>query len=81
MTMMCCRLLKVTCICGTTSQSTGAALLQTRSMRLTFVIAAGLGVAISALALVVSYDLDLPAGPNTVALLSLAVPVAAMRKW
>ncbi len=58
-----------------------AALLQTRSMRLTFVIAAGLGVAISSLALVVSYNLDLPAGPTTVALLSLAVPVAAMRKW
>jgi ABC-type Mn2+/Zn2+ transport system permease subunit len=58
-----------------------AALLQTRSMRLTFVIAAGLGVAMSSLALVVSYKLDLPAGPTTVALLSLAVPVAAMRKW
>ena len=58
-----------------------AALLQTRSMRLTFVIAAGLGIAMSSLALAASYSLDLPAGPTTVALLSLAVPVAAMRKW
>ena len=49
-------------------------------MRLTFMIAGGLGVAMSFLALVVSYKLDLPAGPTTVAI-SLAVPTAAVRKW
>jgi ABC-type Mn2+/Zn2+ transport system permease subunit len=55
------------------------ALLHARSMRLTFAIAAFLGIAMSALALVVSFAFDLPAGPTTVALLALAVPVAAVR--
>jgi hypothetical protein len=33
------------------------------------------GIAMSSLALVVSYELDRPAGPTTVALLALAVPL------
>jgi zinc transport system permease protein len=57
-----------------------AALLQTRSLRATFAIAASLGVILSSLALVVSFYLDLPAGPTSVALLSLAVPIAAVRR-
>jgi ABC-type Mn2+/Zn2+ transport system permease subunit len=58
-----------------------AALVHTRSMRWAFLIAAGLGIAMSSLALVVSYQFDLPAGPTTVALLALALPLAAGRKW
>ena len=58
-----------------------AALVHTRSMRLTFVIAAALAVGMSSLALVVSYQLDLPAGPTTVALLALIVLVASRRRW
>jgi zinc transport system permease protein len=57
-----------------------AALLYTQSMRMTFVIAAGLGIAMSSLALMVSFQFDLPAGPTTVALLALAVPAAALWK-
>jgi zinc transport system permease protein len=55
-----------------------AALLHAHSMRLTFVIAAAYGMAMSSLALVVSYQLDLPAGPTTVALLALAVPLTRL---
>jgi ABC-type Mn2+/Zn2+ transport system permease subunit len=57
-----------------------AALLLTRSIRTTFVVAAGLGVAAASLALVVSFQLDLPAGPTAVALLALVVPIAAALK-
>jgi ABC-type Mn2+/Zn2+ transport system permease subunit len=57
-----------------------AALLQTRSIRTTFVISAGLGMVVPSLALVVSFYLDLPAGPTTVALLALVVPLAATRR-
>jgi ABC-type Mn2+/Zn2+ transport system permease subunit len=56
------------------------ALLQTNSMRMTFVIAAALGTGMSSLALMASFQLDLPAGPITVALLALAVPIAAAGK-
>jgi zinc transport system permease protein len=55
-----------------------AALLHARSMRATFLIAAIIGMAISSLALVVSFRLDLPAGPTTVALLALTVPIAGI---
>jgi ABC-type Mn2+/Zn2+ transport system permease subunit len=58
-----------------------AALVLTRRMRSTFALAAGLGIVMSSLALVVSYQLDLPAGPTTVALLALAVLIAAGRNW
>jgi ABC-type Mn2+/Zn2+ transport system permease subunit len=58
-----------------------AALLLSRSIRSTFVIAALVGIVVSVVALAVSFVLDLPAGPTNVALLALAVPVAAMRKW
>ena len=57
-----------------------AALVRARSLRSTFVIAGGLGVLLSSLALIVSFYLDLPAGPTSVALQSLAVPVAALRR-
>jgi ABC-type Mn2+/Zn2+ transport system permease subunit len=58
-----------------------AALLLSGSIRTTFVIAMLLAMAASTLALAVSFALDLPAGPTTVALLALAVPLAATRKW
>jgi zinc transport system permease protein len=55
-----------------------AALLHAHSLRLTFVIAAAYGIAMSSLALIVSYKFDLPAGPTTVALLALAVPLTRL---
>jgi zinc transport system permease protein len=58
-----------------------AALLQSGSIRTTFVIATLLGMVVSAAALALSFALDLPAGPTTVALLALAVPLAATRRW
>ena len=58
-----------------------AALLLSRNIRSTFVIAALVGIVVSVVALAVSFVLDLPAGPTTVALLALAVPVAATPKW
>jgi zinc transport system permease protein len=58
-----------------------AALLLSGSIRTTFVIAALIGIAASAVALAVSFAVDLPAGPTTVALLALAVPLAATRRW
>jgi zinc transport system permease protein len=54
-----------------------AALMVTRNMRATFTTAAGLGVALPCLGLVVSFHVDLPAGPASVALLSISVLVAA----
>jgi zinc transport system permease protein len=57
-----------------------AALLVTRSVRATFATAALLSVTLPALALVVSFYLDLPAGPASVALLAMGVPIAAMAK-
>jgi zinc transport system permease protein len=60
-----------------------AALLTTASVRAAFAAAAALGVALAAGGLAVSFYLDLPAGPATVALLSGSVPAAAVagRVW
>jgi zinc transport system permease protein len=55
-----------------------AALLATASVRGMFVGAAVLGVTLPSLALAMSFYLDLPAGPVSVALLAAAVPIAAM---
>jgi ABC-type Mn2+/Zn2+ transport system permease subunit len=55
-----------------------AALLATRSVRATFTTAAALGVVLPSLALAASFYLDLPAGPASVALLAIVVPLAAM---
>jgi zinc transport system permease protein len=57
-----------------------AALLATTSVRATFLTAAALGVVVPSLGLVFSFYLDLPAGPASVALLAVSVPVAAMSK-
>ena len=54
------------------------ALLVTRSVRSAFITAAVLGAAVPSLGLVVSFYLDLPAGPTSVALLALGVPLAAL---
>ena len=55
-----------------------AALLATASVRATFVLAAVMSVGVPVLALAVSFYLDLPAGPTSVALLATCVPIAAM---
>jgi ABC-type Mn2+/Zn2+ transport system permease subunit len=55
-----------------------AALLATTSVRATFVTAAALSIVLPSLALVLSFYLDLPAGPASVALLAVSVPLAAM---
>ena len=55
-----------------------AALLVTRSVRATFITAAALSIVLPTIALALSYYLDLPAGPASVALLALSVPFAAM---
>jgi ABC-type Mn2+/Zn2+ transport system permease subunit len=54
-----------------------AALLVTRTLRSTFLAAAGLGAAVPALALVLAFQFDLPAGPTSAALLALSVAAAA----
>jgi ABC-type Mn2+/Zn2+ transport system permease subunit len=54
-----------------------AALLVTSNIRATFTAAAGLGAALPCLGLAVSFYFDLPAGPASVALLSVSVLVAA----
>lgn len=55
-----------------------AALLATTSVRATFVTAAALSIVLPSLALVLSFYLDLPAGPASVALLAVSVPLAAI---
>jgi ABC-type Mn2+/Zn2+ transport system permease subunit len=55
-----------------------AALLATTSVRATFAAAAGLGIVLPSAALALSFYVDLPAGPASVALLALSVPFAAM---
>ena len=55
-----------------------AALLAARSVRATFATAAVLGVGLPSLALAASFYLDLPAGPASVALLAIGVPLAAL---
>jgi zinc transport system permease protein len=57
-----------------------AALLATRSVRAAFATAAALSVTLPSLALACSFYLDLPAGPASVALLAISVPLAALRK-
>jgi ABC-type Mn2+/Zn2+ transport system permease subunit len=54
-----------------------AALLVTSNMRATFMTAAGLGATLPCLGLAVSFYFDLPAGPVSVALLSIGVLAAA----
>ena len=54
-----------------------AALLVTTNMQATFITAAGLGAALPCLGLACSFYFDLPAGPASVALLSISVPAAA----
>jgi ABC-type Mn2+/Zn2+ transport system permease subunit len=56
-----------------------AALLATTSVRATFATAAALSVALPSFSLVVAFYFDLPAGPTSVALLAMAVPLAAIR--
>jgi ABC-type Mn2+/Zn2+ transport system permease subunit len=57
-----------------------AALLATGSVCGTFAAAAALSVTLPSLALAVSFYLDVPAGPASVALLAASVPIAAMTK-
>jgi zinc transport system permease protein len=52
------------------------ALLATRSVRATFAVATAVGAAVPSVALLLSFYLDLPAGPTAVALLALGVPCA-----
>jgi ABC-type Mn2+/Zn2+ transport system permease subunit len=55
-----------------------AALLVTTSVRATFATAAALSIVLPCLALALSFYLDVPAGPTSVALLAVSVPIAAM---
>lgn len=55
-----------------------AALLATRSVRATFATATVLSITLPSLALAVSFYLDLPPGPASVALLAIGVPLAAL---
>jgi ABC-type Mn2+/Zn2+ transport system permease subunit len=57
-----------------------AALLVAPSIRATFTFAALLGAAVASAGLAVAFQLDLPAGPASVALLAAAVPIAALAK-
>jgi ABC-type Mn2+/Zn2+ transport system permease subunit len=54
------------------------ALLVARSVRSAFTIAAALGAFVPPLGLAISFFLDLPAGPTSVALLAAGVPFAAL---
>ena len=53
------------------------ALLATASVRATFISAAALSIALPSVGLALSFYLDLPAGPVSVALLAVSVPLAA----
>jgi zinc transport system permease protein len=55
-----------------------ASLLATRSIRSTYLVSMVIGVALPCLGLTVSFYLDLPPGPASVALLALSVPIAAV---
>jgi zinc transport system permease protein len=58
------------------------ALLVTSNMQATFMTAAGLGATLPCLGLAISFYFDLPAGPASVALLSIAVlPAAAVGRF
>ena len=54
------------------------ALLATASVRATFISAAALSIVLPSVGLALSFYLDLPAGPASVALLAVSVPLAAM---
>ncbi len=55
-----------------------ASLLAMRSIQSTFAMSATLGVVLACLGVVVSFYLDLPPGPTSVALLAVSVPLAAL---
>jgi ABC-type Mn2+/Zn2+ transport system permease subunit len=55
-----------------------ASLLVTRRIRTTFVVSAAIGIAAVCGGLVVAFQIDLPPGPVSVALLALAVVIAAI---
>jgi ABC-type Mn2+/Zn2+ transport system permease subunit len=55
-----------------------AALLAAASVRTTFFMAAALSVVLPSVGLALSFYLDLPAGPASVALLAVSVPLAAL---
>jgi len=55
-----------------------AALLVTTSMRATFMTAVGLGATLPCIGLAASFYFDLPAGPASVALLSISALAAAL---
>jgi ABC-type Mn2+/Zn2+ transport system permease subunit len=55
-----------------------ASLLAMRSIRSTFGMSAALGVVLACLGVVVSFYLDLPPSPTSVALLAVSVPLAAL---
>lgn len=55
-----------------------AALLATSSVRATFIAAAALSIVVPSAGLALSFYVDLPAGPASVALLAASVPLAAM---
>ena len=55
-----------------------ASLLAMRSIQSTFGVSATLGVLLACLGVVVSFYLDLPPGPTSVALLAVSVPLAAL---
>jgi zinc transport system permease protein len=57
------------------------ALLATSSIRGTFTLAAVLGAVLPCLGLAASFYFDLPAGPASVALLVISVPLAAVLRW
>ena len=58
-----------------------ASLLAMRSIRSTFGMSAALGVVLACLGVVVSFHLDWPPGPTSVALLAVSVPLAAVVGW
>jgi zinc transport system permease protein len=59
-----------------------ASLLVTRRIHTTFVVSAAIGIASVCVGLVLAFQMDLPPGPVSVALLALAVVVAAIiSRW
>jgi ABC-type Mn2+/Zn2+ transport system permease subunit len=59
-----------------------ASLLVTRRIHTTFLVSAAIGLAAVSAGLAVAFQVDLPPGPVSVALLALAVAIAAMvSRW
>ena len=59
-----------------------ASLLMTRRIDATFLVPAAIGVAAACFGLVVAFQVDLPPGPVSIALLALAVVIAAIvSRW